>query len=94
MFLACSSQRFRQRLEKRALEQGRLDDNPHAIERRVDTFKQNVPLIVKYYQEKGVVIRVRLCGGCWSRAPVPATRLRGSPLPARHRSKTRCWLPA
>ncbi|XP_019366086.1 PREDICTED: adenylate kinase isoenzyme 1 isoform X1 [Gavialis gangeticus] len=57
VFLACSSQRFRQRLEKRALEQGRLDDNPHAIERRVDTFKQNVPLIVKYYQEKGVVIR-------------------------------------
>uniref|UniRef100_A0A7M4DUX0 Nucleoside-diphosphate kinase n=1 Tax=Crocodylus porosus TaxID=8502 RepID=A0A7M4DUX0_CROPO len=58
VFLACSSQRFRQRLEKRALEQGRLDDNPHAIERRVDTFKQNVPLIVKYYQEKGVIIRV------------------------------------
>ncbi|XP_019396219.1 PREDICTED: adenylate kinase isoenzyme 1 isoform X2 [Crocodylus porosus] len=57
VFLACSSQRFRQRLEKRALEQGRLDDNPHAIERRVDTFKQNVPLIVKYYQEKGVIIR-------------------------------------
>nr|XP_014426974.2 adenylate kinase isoenzyme 1 isoform X1 [Pelodiscus sinensis] len=57
LFLACSNQRLRQRLEKRALEQGRLDDNAHAIDRRVETFKQNILLIVKYYQEKGVIIR-------------------------------------
>ncbi|XP_053138187.1 adenylate kinase isoenzyme 1 isoform X2 [Hemicordylus capensis] len=57
VFLACSSQQLRQRLEKRAQEQGRLDDNAHAIERRLETFKQNVPLIVKYYQEKGTIVR-------------------------------------
>ncbi|XP_074871628.1 adenylate kinase isoenzyme 1 isoform X1 [Carettochelys insculpta] len=57
VFLACSNQRLRQRLEKRALEQGRVDDNAHAIDRRVETFKQNIPLIVKYYQEKGVIVR-------------------------------------
>ncbi|XP_025026442.1 adenylate kinase isoenzyme 1 isoform X2 [Python bivittatus] len=57
VFLACSSQRLRQRLEERAEEQGRLDDNPHAIERRLETFKQNAQLIVKYYQEKGAVVR-------------------------------------
>uniref|UniRef100_A0A8C8RMR3 Nucleoside-diphosphate kinase n=1 Tax=Pelusios castaneus TaxID=367368 RepID=A0A8C8RMR3_9SAUR len=60
VFLACSNQRLRQRLEKRAREQGRPDDNAHAINRRVETFKQNIPLIVKYYQEKGIVVRVRL----------------------------------
>ncbi|XP_028570511.1 adenylate kinase isoenzyme 1 isoform X1 [Podarcis muralis] len=57
VFLACPSQKLRQRLEKRAQEQGRLDDNPHAIGRRLETFKQNVPLIVKYYQEKGTIVR-------------------------------------
>ncbi|XP_061459986.1 adenylate kinase isoenzyme 1 isoform X1 [Rhineura floridana] len=55
--LACSSQQLRQRLEKRAQEQGRLDDNGHAIQRRLETFKQNIPLIVKYYQEKGTLVR-------------------------------------
>ncbi|KAJ6654577.1 hypothetical protein lerEdw1_006730 [Lerista edwardsae] len=57
VFLACSSQQLRQRLERRALEHGRLDDNAHAIERRLETFKQNIPLIVKYYQEKGTIVR-------------------------------------
>ncbi|XP_063001030.1 adenylate kinase isoenzyme 5-like, partial [Elgaria multicarinata webbii] len=57
VFLACSSQQLHQRLEKRAQEQGRLDDRSHAIERRLETFKLNVPLIVKYYQEKGAIVR-------------------------------------
>uniref|UniRef100_A0A8C0G9E8 Nucleoside-diphosphate kinase n=1 Tax=Chelonoidis abingdonii TaxID=106734 RepID=A0A8C0G9E8_CHEAB len=63
VFLACSNQRLRQRLEKRAQEQGRPDDNAHAIDRRVETFKQNIPLIVKYYQEKSIIVRVRLSQG-------------------------------
>uniref|UniRef100_A0A670JMD9 Uncharacterized protein n=1 Tax=Podarcis muralis TaxID=64176 RepID=A0A670JMD9_PODMU len=29
---------------------GRLDDNPHAIGRRLETFKQNVPLIVNMHK--------------------------------------------
>ncbi|XP_043386600.1 adenylate kinase isoenzyme 1 isoform X1 [Chelonia mydas] len=57
VFLACSNQCLRQRLEKRAQEQGRPDDNAHAIDRRVETFKQNIPLIVKYYQEKSIIVR-------------------------------------
>ncbi|XP_069098658.1 adenylate kinase isoenzyme 5-like [Pleurodeles waltl] len=55
VFLACSSQRLRQRLERRAEQDGRPDDNSHAVDRRLDTFKQNVLLIVKYYQEKGII---------------------------------------
>ncbi|XP_069465218.1 adenylate kinase isoenzyme 1 isoform X2 [Ambystoma mexicanum] len=57
VFLACSSQQLRQRLERRAAQQGRPDDNSHAIDRRLETFKQNVLLIVKYYQEKGIIAR-------------------------------------
>ncbi|CAJ0921943.1 unnamed protein product, partial [Ranitomeya imitator] len=57
IFLACSSQRLRQRLERRSAQQGRPDDNAHAIDRRLDTFKQNLPLIVKYYQDKGLIAR-------------------------------------
>ncbi|XP_038601583.1 adenylate kinase isoenzyme 1 isoform X1 [Tachyglossus aculeatus] len=57
VFLSCSSQRFRQRLEKRASQQGRPDDNSRAIQRRVETFKQNISLITKYYQEKGTIER-------------------------------------
>uniref|UniRef100_H3BAZ9 Adenylate kinase 5, like n=1 Tax=Latimeria chalumnae TaxID=7897 RepID=H3BAZ9_LATCH len=57
VLLACSKHQLRQRLEKRGQQQGRPDDNPHAIEKRVDTFKQNITLIMKYYQEKGVIVR-------------------------------------
>ncbi|XP_048414902.2 adenylate kinase isoenzyme 5-like isoform X1 [Stegostoma tigrinum] len=58
LLLACSNHRLRQRLEKRAVQQGRPDDNSHAIERRVETFKQNINLIVKYYQEKELIVRL------------------------------------
>ncbi|XP_078502810.1 adenylate kinase isoenzyme 5-like [Lissotriton helveticus] len=57
VFLACSTQRLRHRLLRRAAHDGRPDDNSHAIHRRLDTFKQHVLLIVKYYQEKGIVAR-------------------------------------
>ncbi|XP_078406187.1 adenylate kinase isoenzyme 5-like isoform X2 [Cetorhinus maximus] len=58
LLLACSNHRLRQRLEKRAVQQGRPDDNSHAIERRVENFKQNINLIVKYYQEKELIVRL------------------------------------
>ncbi|XP_078281886.1 adenylate kinase isoenzyme 5-like isoform X1 [Rhinoraja longicauda] len=58
LLLACSNHQLRQRLERRAAQHGRLDDNSHAIERRVDTFKQNISLIVKYYQEKELIVRL------------------------------------
>ncbi|XP_013925165.1 PREDICTED: adenylate kinase isoenzyme 5-like, partial [Thamnophis sirtalis] len=57
VFLACSSQQLRQRLKERAREHGLLDDNPHGIERRLETFKQNAQLIGKYYHEKGALVR-------------------------------------
>ncbi|XP_015222435.1 adenylate kinase isoenzyme 5 isoform X2 [Lepisosteus oculatus] len=56
VLLACSNQQLRQRLEKRAAQQGRPDDNAHAIERRLETFKQNINLIAKYYQERALII--------------------------------------
>ncbi|KAL4623330.1 adenylate kinase isoenzyme 5-like isoform X1 [Arapaima gigas] len=58
VLLACSNQQLRQRLEKRATQQGRPDDNAHAIERRLDTFKQNITLIAKYYQERALIVRI------------------------------------
>lgn len=58
LLLACSNHQLRQRLERRAAQHGRLDDNSHAIERRVETFKQNISLIAKYYQEKELIVRL------------------------------------
>uniref|UniRef100_A0A8C5WWT1 Adenylate kinase isoenzyme 1 n=1 Tax=Laticauda laticaudata TaxID=8630 RepID=A0A8C5WWT1_LATLA len=57
VFLACSSQQMQQQLKERGQERGLLDDNPHGVERRLETFKQNAQLIEKYYQEKGALVR-------------------------------------
>lgn len=59
VFLACSNQRLKERLEKRAEQQGRPDDNPKATERRLANFKQNTVPLVKYFQEKGLIVTVR-----------------------------------
>uniref|UniRef100_A0AAR2LR41 Adenylate kinase isoenzyme 5 n=1 Tax=Pygocentrus nattereri TaxID=42514 RepID=A0AAR2LR41_PYGNA len=56
VFLACSNQRLKERLEKRAEQQGRPDDNPKATERRLANFKQNAVPLVKYFQEKGLIV--------------------------------------
>uniref|UniRef100_A0A8C9W6G3 Adenylate kinase 5 n=1 Tax=Scleropages formosus TaxID=113540 RepID=A0A8C9W6G3_SCLFO len=58
VFLACSNQRLKERLEKRAEQQGRPDDNPKATERRLANFKQNAIPLVKYFQEKGLIVTV------------------------------------
>lgn len=62
VFLACSNQRLKERLEKRAEQQGRPDDNPKATERRLANFKQNAVPLVKYFQEKGLIVTVRKFG--------------------------------
>lgn len=62
VFLACSNQRLKERLEKRAEQQGRPDDNPKATERRLANFKQNAVPLVKYFQEKGLIVTVRMFG--------------------------------
>uniref|UniRef100_A0A8C2J6Y5 Adenylate kinase 5 n=1 Tax=Cyprinus carpio TaxID=7962 RepID=A0A8C2J6Y5_CYPCA len=59
VFLACSNQRLKERLEKRAEQQGRPDDNPKAIDRRLTNFKQNAIPLVKFFQEKGLIVTVR-----------------------------------
>ncbi|KAK3546248.1 hypothetical protein QTP70_025188 [Hemibagrus guttatus] len=56
VFLACSNQHLKERLEKRAEQQGRPDDNPKATERRLANFKQNTVPLVKYFQEKGLIV--------------------------------------
>ncbi|XP_029888149.1 LOW QUALITY PROTEIN: adenylate kinase isoenzyme 5 [Aquila chrysaetos chrysaetos] len=56
VFLACSSQRLKERLLKRAEQQGRPDDNLKATQRRLMNFKQNAIPLVKYFQEKGLII--------------------------------------
>ena len=58
ILLACSNQELRLRLERRAAQQGRPDDNSHAIEKRLETFKHNITPIAKYYQERVLLLRV------------------------------------
>ncbi|KAG7257539.1 hypothetical protein CRUP_028453, partial [Coryphaenoides rupestris] len=56
VFLACANHRLKERLEKRAEQQGRPDDNPKATERRLTNFKQNTIPLVKYFQERGPIV--------------------------------------
>ncbi|XP_020650346.3 adenylate kinase isoenzyme 5 isoform X2 [Pogona vitticeps] len=56
VFLSCSNQRLKERLMKRAEQQGRPDDNLKATQRRLTNFKQNAVPLVKYFQEKGLIM--------------------------------------
>ncbi|XP_051943245.1 adenylate kinase isoenzyme 5 [Hippocampus zosterae] len=56
VFLACTTHRLKERLQRRAEQQGRPDDNPKAIERRLTNFKQNTIPLVKYFQERGLIV--------------------------------------
>ncbi|EAX06378.1 adenylate kinase 5, isoform CRA_b [Homo sapiens] len=56
VFLACANQRLKERLLKRAEQQGRPDDNVKATQRRLMNFKQNAAPLVKYFQEKGLIM--------------------------------------
>uniref|UniRef100_A0A4W3HWX2 Adenylate kinase 5 n=1 Tax=Callorhinchus milii TaxID=7868 RepID=A0A4W3HWX2_CALMI len=56
VFLACANHRLKERLEKRAEQQGRPDDNPKATQRRLTTFKQNTIPLVKYFQERSLIV--------------------------------------
>lgn len=58
VFLACANQRLKERLLKRAEQQGRPDDNLKATQRRLMNFKQNAAPLVKYFQEKGLIMTV------------------------------------
>ncbi|KAM4640945.1 adenylate kinase isoenzyme 5 [Discoglossus pictus] len=55
VFLACANYRLKERLQKRAEQQGRPDDNLKAIQRRLMNFKQNAVPLVNYFQEKGLI---------------------------------------
>ncbi|XP_010603465.1 adenylate kinase isoenzyme 5 isoform X2 [Fukomys damarensis] len=56
VFLTCTNQRLKERLLKRAEQQGRPDDNLKATQRRLVNFKQNAAPLVKYFQEKGLIM--------------------------------------
>ncbi|KAM3914672.1 adenylate kinase isoenzyme 5 [Leptodactylus fuscus] len=56
VFLACDNHKLKERLLKRAEQQGRPDDNLKAIQRRLMNFKQNAVPLVSYFQEKGLII--------------------------------------
>ncbi|KAJ8011041.1 hypothetical protein DPEC_G00054070, partial [Dallia pectoralis] len=56
VFLSCANHRLKERLEKRAKATGRPDDNPKATERRLTNFKQNTIPLVKYFQERGLIV--------------------------------------
>uniref|UniRef100_A0A671U2X8 Adenylate kinase 5 n=1 Tax=Sparus aurata TaxID=8175 RepID=A0A671U2X8_SPAAU len=56
VFLACTNHRLKERLQKRAEQHGRPDDNPKAIDRRLTNFKQNTIPLVKYFQERGLIV--------------------------------------
>ncbi|XP_029687508.1 adenylate kinase isoenzyme 5 isoform X1 [Takifugu rubripes] len=56
VFLACTNHHLKERLHKRAEQQGRPDDNPKAIDRRLTNFKQNTIPLVKYFQERELIV--------------------------------------
>ncbi|KAL1771973.1 adenylate kinase isoenzyme 5 isoform X1 [Sigmodon hispidus] len=56
VFLACANQRLKERLVRRAEQQGRPDDNLKATQRRLVNFKQNAAPLLKYFQEKGLIM--------------------------------------
>ncbi|XP_077579918.1 LOW QUALITY PROTEIN: adenylate kinase isoenzyme 5 [Stigmatopora nigra] len=56
VFLACTNHHLKERLQRRAEQQGRPDDNPKAIDRRLTNFKQNAIPLVKYFQELGLIV--------------------------------------
>ncbi|XP_072420525.1 adenylate kinase isoenzyme 5-like isoform X2 [Chiloscyllium punctatum] len=55
IYLSCAVGQLKERLEKRA-EDGRPDNNPKAIHRRLVTFKQNIMPLVQYYQERKLIV--------------------------------------
>ncbi|XP_059495898.1 adenylate kinase isoenzyme 5-like isoform X2 [Stegostoma tigrinum] len=55
IYLSCATCHLKERLEKRA-EEGRPDNNPKAIQRRLVTFKQNTVPLVQYYQERNLIV--------------------------------------
>ncbi|XP_039626405.1 adenylate kinase isoenzyme 5-like isoform X1 [Polypterus senegalus] len=57
LFLSCGASKLKERLEKRE-QQGRPDNNPKAIARRLATFKQNAMPLVSYYQDKEVIVKL------------------------------------
>ena len=58
VFLACANQRLKERLLRRAEQQGRPDDNLKATQRRLMNFKQNAAPLGNHFQEKGLIMTV------------------------------------
>ena len=46
------------RLRKRADLEGRADDTPEAIERRLDTFYRDTEPVIEYYRPRGIVVGI------------------------------------
>uniref|UniRef100_A0A8C3B429 Adenylate kinase 5 n=1 Tax=Cyclopterus lumpus TaxID=8103 RepID=A0A8C3B429_CYCLU len=77
VFLACTNHRLKERLQKRAEQQGRPDDNPKAIDRRLTNFKQNTIPLVKYFQERGLIVTVS--GDCTEQKKPKVIFMMGGP---------------
>ncbi len=48
----------RKRLEKRALEEGRADDTPTAIDKRIETYHRETEPIVEHYRARGSLVPI------------------------------------
>uniref|UniRef100_A0A8D0CM11 Adenylate kinase 5 n=1 Tax=Sander lucioperca TaxID=283035 RepID=A0A8D0CM11_SANLU len=81
VFLACTNHRLKERLQKRAEQQGRPDDNPKAIDRRLTNFKQNTIPLVKYFQERGLIVTIffSLTGYCTEQKKPKVIFMMGGP---------------
>uniref|UniRef100_A0A3B4BA37 Uncharacterized protein n=1 Tax=Periophthalmus magnuspinnatus TaxID=409849 RepID=A0A3B4BA37_9GOBI len=81
VFLACTNHHLKERLQKRAEQQGRPDDNPKAIDRRLTNFKQNTIPLVKYFQERGLIVTSFTCftGYCTEQKKPKVVFLMGGP---------------
>ncbi|CAH2311071.1 adenylate kinase isoenzyme 5 isoform X1 [Pelobates cultripes] len=56
VFLACANHKLKERLQNRAEQHGRPDDNLKAVQRRLTNFNQNAVPLVNYFQEKELII--------------------------------------
>ncbi|KAM8931023.1 adenylate kinase isoenzyme 5 isoform 2-T2 [Pelodytes ibericus] len=56
VFLACANHKLKERLQNRAEQHGRPDDNLKAIQRRLMNFEQNAVPLVNFFQEKSLIM--------------------------------------
>lgn len=59
VYMDASEEVMKERILERAKTSGRSDDNEETIVKRIATFRENNDAIVKHFEEKGKLVKVR-----------------------------------